>query len=317
MASAAVQPSSASSLPSGSQLAWSLCDWIDHVSKQQNPPSPWTIAWQPSKVKADYAAVLQNGSQYALVIQGTHGSFDKLEDFACEFWLGFEPVVGAKVALGAQAALFDVLMQTSSGLDLGSYLQSISGSWSDSNPLLVTGHSLGGTLAALAACWIGFQLVKNDQRQLVSLPSSIQAITFAPFAAGNKALADFLNRSSNYTPCLNENDAIPHVWATDTSLNPLFNVENLYNLFPDPGPHPMPSGSIRTAIENKVALMQKNGVSYVQTTGRHSYQFAYPCTQGLWDPEAGYQHNKAYAHTFGSTSAETESAETVAEAGVA
>ena len=229
-------------------------------------------------------AVLQNGSQYALVIQGTHGTPDMLEDFACEFWLGFQPVTGANVAIGAQAALFDVLMQTSSsksntkGADLGSYLQSISGFWSATNPLLITGHSLGGTLTALAACWIGFQILEQRSgNRFLSLPASIQAASFAPFAAGNQALANCLNNSANYTPCLNQNDAIPHVWATDTSLNPVFNVDSLYTLFPSPGPNPMPSNSFKAAIQNEVALMQKNGVSYVQTTGDYSYQFAYPC----------------------------------------
>lgn len=307
MASATQKPSSTSGIPAGSQLAWSLCAWIDNVSKQPTPPSPWTIAWQPDKIGADYAAVLQNGNQYALVIQGTHGTPDMLEDFACEFWLAFEPVIDAKVAIGAQAALFDVLMQRSSaksntkGSDLGSYLQSISASWTESNPLLVTGHSLGGTLAALAACWIGFQIVNNGRQLVLSLPTSIQAVTFAAFAAGNHALADCLNKSSNYVPCFNQNDAIPHVWATDTTLNPIFNIDNLYILFPTPGPSPMPSSSFKDAIQNKVTLMQKNGVSYVQTTGPNSYQFAYPCKKDSWDPEVAYQHNTAYANTFGST----------------
>lgn len=293
-------------IPPGSQLAWSLCDWIDNASKNSNPPpKPWTIVWEPSKIGSDYAAVLQNGSQYALVFQGTHGTVDVLEDFACEFWAGFDPISGAKVAIGALAAFFDVLMQTSSfksstkGLDLGSYLQSISGSWSATNPLIVTGHSLGGTLSALAACWIGFQLL-NGQQPLSALPSSIQAITFAPFAAGNQAFADFLDGSSNYIPCLNQNDAIPHVWATDTTLNPLFNITNLYGLFPS-GPSPMPSGNIKTAIQDKVTLMGKNNVSYVQTAGPNSFQFAYPCKTGkleTWDLEADYQHNNAYANTF-------------------
>src|SRR5258708_7934822 len=137
-------------LPSGSQLAYSLCDWVDHVKTQQNPPTPWAIVWQPKKTKtSDYSAVLQNGSQYALVIQGTHGNLEGLQDLGCDFWVNFDPVRGAKVALGAQAALFNMLIQTNDdGMDLVTYLQSISSSWS-ANPLLITGHSLGGTLTAM------------------------------------------------------------------------------------------------------------------------------------------------------------------------
>jgi hypothetical protein len=291
-------------LPAGSQLAYSLCDWVDHVKTQQNPPTPWTIVWQPKKTKtSDYSAVLQNGSQYALVIQGTHGNLDGLQDFACEFWVNFDPISGAKVALGAQAALFGMLIQTNdNGMDLLSYLQSISTSWNASNPLLVTGHSLGGTLTAMAAAWIGFQFLNNGQ-PLSSLPTSIQAISFAPFAGGNQAFADFLNGSSNYVPCFNEHDAIPHAWATDTIANPIFNITNLYKLFPFPGPHPMPDKKPKAAIENKVTQMQNNGVSYMQTTGPNSYTFKYPTTHdyGSWDAEVTYQHNTAYTNTFAST----------------
>ncbi len=301
-----------SEIPSGSQLNWSLCAWIDNVAKQPNPPSPWTIAWQPSEIGADYSAVLFNGTMYALVIQGTHGSIDWHEDLDCETWGAFAPVSGAMVATGANTALTDMLAQTNSeGQDLSSYLQSISGSWSDSNFLIITGHSLGGTLTALAACWIGFQYI-NGQQPLTALPTNIQAMSFAPFAAGNAALADFLNGSPNYVPCLNQNDAIPHAWAWDTDVNPLFNTTNLLtNLFPAPGFAPMPDSQLRTTIEKKVTQMQTGKISYVQTVGQYSYQFAFlskPQNPGkhdkkyLWDQEADYQHNTAYSTAFGTRS---------------
>ncbi|MGO4211772.1 hypothetical protein AB4Y89_18435 [Terriglobus sp. 2YAB30_2] len=301
------QQASISSLPQGSQLAWSLCDWIDHVSSNPNPPSPWTVVWQPSSIGEDYSAVIQNTTtnQYALVIQGTHGAPDELEDFCCEFWAGFEPVSGAKVAIGAQAALFGALMQmnaklTQGGTDLASYLQSISGSFNATTPLLITGHSLGGTVAYLAACWIAFQFL-NNQQPITTLPSSIQSFTFAPFAAGNQALADVLNASSNYVPCFNLNDAIPHVWATDTNVNPTLNMTNFFLLFPSPGPNPMPNNSLQAALQNKVTLMQNNQVSYVQTTGLYSYVFTYPTDWNTWDGELIRQHNYAYSETFAST----------------
>ncbi len=306
------KPSPTSDVPSGSQLNWSLCAWIDNVARQPNPPSPWTITWQPSEIGSDYAAVIFDGTQYALVIQGTHGSVDWHEDLDCQTWGDFAPVSGAMVATGVNTALTDMLAQTNSeGQDLSSYLQSISGSWTDSNFLIITGHSLGGTLTALAACWIGFQYI-NGQQPLSGLPTNIQAMSFAPFAAGNAVLADFLNSSSNYVPCLNQNDAIPHAWAWDTTVNPLFNTTNLLTkLFPDPGFAPMPDSKLKTTIEDKVTQMQSNKVSYVQTVGQYSYQFAFLSkrekpgkhdTKYLWDQEADYQHNTAYDNTFGTSS---------------
>lgn len=303
------------------QLAYSLCYWVDKHPNKLAPPAPWTIAWQPKKLDADYAAVLQNSQtqQYALVVQGTHASkdFDLLEDFVAEIWVNFDPVAGAKVALGAQAGLFNVLIQSGDNTDLASFLQSISGSWTAANPLLVTGHSLGGTLAAMAAMWIGYYYL-NNQQPLASLPATIQGITFAAFAAGNQQVADFLNAASNYVPCFNQNDAIPHVWATNTTSNPVFNITNLYALFPKPGPSPMPQGTLQTLIQNKAQQIQQNGISYIQTTGPNSFVFEfkskdYPIkSKNDWDLEAGYQHNTAYDKTFlppGTTQTTSEQSE--------
>jgi hypothetical protein len=307
------KPSPTQNLPSGSQFNWSLCTWIDNIAKGASLPEDWTVAWQPKRIGSDYAAVATDGTLYALVIQGTHGSTDWHEDLDCETWTPFAPVSSAMVATGANQALTDMLANiNSTGQSLSSYLQSISGLWTASTPLIITGHSLGGTLTALAACWIAYQYV-NGQQALSTLPTSIQAMSFAPFAAGNSVLADFLNGSSNYVPCLNQNDAVPHAWAWDTTVNPLFNTTNLLNnLFPAPGFAPMPDGKLKTTIENKVTEMQNNNVSYVQTVGQYSYQFNYPSKPEhpnkfdkklLWDNEVDYQHNTAYDNTFAASNA--------------
>ena len=70
----------------------------------------------------------------------------------------------------------------------------------------------------------------------------------------------------------------------------------------------MPASNIKTAIQKKVALMQKNKVSYMQTTGPNSYQFAYPTKVDTWDLEVTYQHNTAYANTFATTNTSAETA---------
>ena len=223
-------PFPTSSIPAGSQLAWSLCAWVDNVSKQPNPPAPWTIAWEPKEIRADYSG---RPSERKPICLG-HSGYPRHSRYArrlcsVEFWLGFQPVTGANVAIGARGGALrrvDADQQfrksNTKGADLGSYLQSISGFWSATNPLLITGLAtvLAGRSPRLAACWIGFQILNNGQEPLSSLPASIQAVSFAPFAAGNQALANCLNNSANYTPCLNQNDAIPHVWATDTESQP-------------------------------------------------------------------------------------------------
>src|SRR5262249_37980147 len=154
---------------------------------------------------------------------------DAIIDFSIDQPAGFAAISGAEVANGATTGLSNVLsLVDGGGQSMNQFLASID--WSEAS-LFVSGHSLGGTLASLMAPWAAVNLFQQQQ-PLGQLPASVQAITFAAFAAGNKAFADFLDAQSNYQANFNQNDAVPHVWARIGA----YSVHNMYKLFPSPGP---------------------------------------------------------------------------------
>ena len=160
-----------------------------------------------------------------------------------------------------------------------------------SNQFLVTGHSLGGATTGLLAPWIAYVL--NGEKPVTGLPANISAITFAAPAIGDTNFANFLNRQSKYSANCNLNDAVPHAWC----LTGHFSIPNMYQLFPQPEPHPMPS-TPKQIIEGIVNQMKKNGVSYQQT---NEATFSVESTpMKTWEAELGYQHNDAYDIYFGS-----------------
>jgi hypothetical protein len=69
----------------------------------------------------------------------------------------------------------------------------------------------------------------------------------------------------------------------------------MYELFPSPGPHPMPQ-NLQTRIQNKMSGIPP-GFSYVQTEGI-SFSFPSEATSS-WTDELSYQHNTAYDVQFG------------------
>lgn len=273
--------------------AYALCYWVDQGASG-NPPAPWKTVFLPvasTKQNPNFAVILQdssNLSQYAVVIQGTKSIWDALLDFNIDQTPAFSPVSGAQIAQGAADGLSNVLaLADANGQTLQQSLTAIG--W-NTNYLFLTGHSLGGTLASLLAPWAAVNLF-NQKSPITQLPAAIQAITFAPFAAGNQQFADFLNGQSNYQANFNANDAVPHVWATSGQ----YSVPNMYKLFPSPGPSPIPS-KLQNYMQKKVDGIP-SGFSYVQTQGT---SFAYPSEATTsWLTELSYQHNNAYDAQFG------------------
>lgn len=287
--------------------AYQICYWVDQGASG-NPPAPWTTVFYPKRIfdpqNPNFAVILQdstNPQQYAVVVQGTKNAGDAVLDFDIDTVVNFSPIAGVQIAQGASSGLSNVLkLKDAKGQSLQHVLSSID--WKK-NFLFLGGHSLGGTIASLLAPWAAVNLF-GQQQPIAQLPSALQVITFAPFAAGNQAFANFLNSQSNYQANFNTNDAVPHVWATSGQ----YSVPNMYALFPSPGPSPIPS-NLQAQIQKKVNGIPP-GFSYVQTGG---ISFTYPSAkppaggpdqQWLW--ELSYQHNNAYDSQFGASSSSSK-----------
>jgi hypothetical protein len=290
--------------------AYKLCNWLDTATTLPPPtaPSGWNLLFTPAYNKQNYAVILQNATdshQLAIVILGTRNPFQVMEDFAIDnpgpFNGPWNTVVisDAEIANGASSALTDVLGLTAT---VSGQVQSFkdfitSTDWSN-NSVLITGHSLGGTITSVLAPWLASHIL-NQQSLVSPLPPQIQAVTFAAFAAGNQQFASYLNNSQQYQPHINTNDVVPHVWATSGP----FNVNQIYSMFPSPGPA-MPH-DLQHWLQRRVAKIPA-GFQYVQTNEPNTFSGTIKAAPSFsqcpehkqstlqWTWELDLQHNYAY-----------------------
>jgi triacylglycerol lipase len=140
--------------------------------------------------------------------------------------------------------------------------------------LVVTGHSLGGCLATVAAPWLRIALAGNG----VSVP--IVPATFAAPTAGNAAFAQYFGTMFQYAPrYYNTLDMVPHGWAD------LDGVMSLYDEYGLSTPL-----WVDGAIEGFKAAIRLGGASYAQPdcTGPLTGTF---CLQFDWLQEISTQHD--------------------------
>jgi hypothetical protein len=295
--------------------AYELCDWLDTQPSlpPKSAPAGWNLAFVPTFHDKNYAVVLQSASdskQLAAVIMGTHDATQLIQDtdigkpgpFVNS--AGGAIIAGAEVANGADAAFNQVLnlKHVLKKETFGDYLGSMAGS--QGMKVLITGHSLGGTVASLLAPWLA-SMILNQSPLKSPLPPAIQAVTFAAFAAGNQAFAGYLNTSSQYQPNINVNDIVPYVWAT---AGP-YPVGSILKTFASPGP-PIPA-STQKQLKDKVATIP-SGFSYVQTNEPSTFTGTIlpapsfsncglskeKLQEAQWNWEVNLQHNYAYCVQF-------------------
>lgn len=182
---------------------------------------PWTLQWGPANNAGNLVFVALNSSKnvYAVAVRGTveddvTGFFtnilEDLDALSLVPWLYPQTVTGAQIASGTNIALAQVIAMTDPVTDLGllDYLRSVI-SGSDAQ-IIVTGHSLGGTLSSVVAPWIADQLPKAGNTGTVV----VTPYTFAAPSAGNQAFVDYYTKLfPNSYRGVNTLDLAPMAWT--------------------------------------------------------------------------------------------------------
>ncbi|HEU4874836.1 MAG TPA: lipase family protein [Pyrinomonadaceae bacterium] len=191
---------------------------------------PWTLEWGPSNNAGNLVFVALNSSKnvYAVAVRGTveddvTGFFtnilEDLDSLSLVPWLYPQSVTGAQIASGTNIALAQVIAMTDPVTDLGllDYLRSvISGS---NAQVIVTGHSLGGTLSSVVAPWIADQLPKAGNTGTVA----VTPYTFAAPSAGNQAFVDYYTKLfPNSYRSVNTFDLAPMAWTELASIQTMY-----------------------------------------------------------------------------------------------
>ena len=264
--------------------AWQLCKAVD-TSPFPGYPAGWEACpgWDNSNHAEGLFAVAArrcSDGTVAVAIQGTQNILDVIKDFNVDPET-FDPIPGSRISKGSHNGLLELLaMKADDGTRLESFLRGLSGC-----ELLITGHSLGGNLASVAAPWIASKIDTFKDW------SSLRAITFAAPTAGDEVLKNTLDAQARYEAHFNLYDVVPHAWATDGILN----LDKVKDFFPKAGPTPAPQ-EVQTIIDKKTAQIQAAGMAYQQTEGS---LFEGEIQSGMsWMAQLAYQHNDAYDAQF-------------------
>jgi hypothetical protein len=243
--------------------ATQLADMSTALSNSALPTGgQWEIAWGPADLGGNlmYIAQLQgtsSGSTVAVVIRGTIFDFpsDLLDDteVATQVALPFPPPSGfsenAKISFGAGQAWMNLASMIpsvgDSSVDAFQFLKGLTGPVS----VLVTGHSLGGQLATVAAVWIAGFLSSAD----------VQVITFAAPTAGNPDFQGsfdslFQGKAVRYFTNL---DIVPRLWVPTGD----FDLDSIEQLFPG---GPQCDAGCHTAVSTAKHIVRN--VTYAQPT---------------------------------------------------
>jgi hypothetical protein len=274
----------------------------------------WKIVWNPLAVGGNYAFVATDSNSYVIGIRGSLISFT--ED-AFNNWIAndlnvttqnpwpYSKKEKASISHGSYLGWLNLerMRDRVTGKSLWTFL---SEKVSDQNPLIVTGHSLGGNLAIVYASYLSAKFDKSGHPK-----NNINVITFAAPAPGNESFADDFNSKFPISERIeNTNDIVPKFPCS----NRITQLAELYLPSPSASSISIGYNNMTTRLNNVFTLMS-TGLAVLELRGSFS---GYTHTNGegklitialsrkdtlntaeAWFSEAGYQHSMAqYAAYF-------------------
>jgi len=274
----------------------------------------WKVAWNPLAVGGNYAFVATDSNTYVLAFRGsliafTEGAFSNwvshdLNVVTQDSW-PYSKKEKAAVSHGSFLGFQNIerMRDRKTGKSLWSFL---SEKVTDQNPLIMTGHSLGGNLAMVYASYLSSKLEKSGHPK-----NNINVITFAAPAPGNESFASDFNEKFPLSERIeNTNDIVPKFPCCDkiTQLSELY--------LPGPSASAVSVGyqsmttrlsNVFTVISSGLAVLELRGgfSGYTHTNGNGKLitialeRNDTLNTAAAWFSEAGYQHGMAqYAAYF-------------------
>lgn len=268
----------------------------------------WKLVWHPARTTSNHSFIASDGRQYVVAIRG---SLMEISWNAIDNWIyqdlnvveqddwTYSDVQGARIAQGTARGLANVLQSTDTATGQ-KLLEFLLQNRKNNEPVLFTGHSLGGNLAAVIAS--RFYTETKEAGQAVDV---LNVISFASPAAGNSAFArDFDNKFPHALRVEAQGDIV----AKFPCASRVAELGKLYGKQPSASQikvgYKNMTVSLSTVFEtmsSALSLLElKNGMSsFTQTCGKGMLIEMKPSGKNMlndvqsWFAEAGYQHGVA------------------------
>ena len=304
------KPASASALTEQNACLLSQIAYCTDITTALTTYMPgWKKVWEATEFGGNHAFVATNGNEYALAIRGSLINFSwaafqnwiyqDLHVTSQEKWPFVNDSSNAKLSQGSYDGWQNLskMMDKRTGQLLLPFLEK---ELKTDSRLLITGHSLGGNLASVYASYLWQQFKKDSH-----IGSTINVITFAAPAAGNKNFAnDFNKKFPEAIRVENKNDIVPKF----PSASGISALGSLYSDSLSAGKIMVGYKNVTVSLSNVFTLLNTtisvleftNVISTYAQTNNEGKTINIPLSgknMGSdiinWLSEAGYQHSVA------------------------